>query len=50
MIGLGKLIEHGMEELGGGKVTRIDEPIYAGANGALRMAKRMPKRFWQDLA
>ncbi|MFT5207183.1 MAG: rod shape-determining protein MreB [Candidatus Omnitrophota bacterium] len=50
MIGLDKLIEEGMEELGGGKVTRVDEPVYAGANGALKMAKRMPAKYWKSLA
>ncbi|MBF0619345.1 MAG: rod shape-determining protein [Candidatus Omnitrophica bacterium] len=50
MIGLPKLIEEGMKELGGGKVRRVEEPVFAGANGALKMAKRMPKNFWQILA
>ena len=26
------------ERLGGGKVVRIEEPIYGGANGALKIA------------
>ncbi len=50
MIGLPKLIEQGMKELGGGKVRRVEEPVFAGANGALKMAKRMPRNFWQILA
>ena len=41
------LIEKGMEKVGGGKVTRVEEPLFAGANGALRSAKRMPERYWQ---
>ncbi len=49
MIGLPNLLEAAMEELGGGKVTRVDEPLFAGANGALKMAKQMPKHFWQIL-
>jgi len=50
MIGLPELIEQGMRELGGGKVVRVDEPVFAGSNGALKMAQRMPKHFWQMLA
>jgi len=50
MIGLPKLIEEAMDELGGGRVTRVDEPLFAGSNGALKMARRMPKHFWQILA
>ena len=49
MIGLPNLIEEAMFELGGGKVTRIDEPLFAGSNGALKMAQRMPKHFWKVL-
>ncbi|MBF0503635.1 MAG: rod shape-determining protein [Candidatus Omnitrophica bacterium] len=50
MIGLPKLVEEGMRELGGGRVRRVEEPVFGGANGALKMAKRMPKHFWQILA
>ncbi|MBF0594750.1 MAG: rod shape-determining protein [Candidatus Omnitrophica bacterium] len=50
MIGLAKLVEDGMKELGGGKVTCVKEPVFAGANGALKMAKRMPRNFWQMLS
>ena len=49
MIGLSELVEQGMQELGGGKVVRVDEPVFAGSNGALKMAQRMPKHFWQML-
>ncbi len=49
MIGLTKLIEQGLEELGGGRVTPVEEPIFAGADGALKMAQRMPEHFWQEL-
>jgi rod shape-determining protein MreB len=49
MIGLPNLIEEAMAELGGGKVTRVDEPLFAGSNGALKMAQRMPRHFWQVL-
>jgi len=49
MIGLSTLIDQGMEELGGGRVTCVEEPVFAGANGALKMAQRMPRHFWQVL-
>lgn len=50
MIGLPALVEQGMAELGGGKVTRVNDPLFAGANGALKMAQRMPAHFWQTLS
>ena len=49
MIGLPELVQQGMRDLGGGKAVRVDEPVFAGSNGALKMAQRMPKHFWQML-
>ena len=48
--GLDSAIEREMfEVLGGGKVVRIEEPIYGGANGALKIAHDMPAEFWEKL-
>ncbi len=48
--GLDSAIEKAMKErLGGGKVIRIEEPIYGGANGALKIAHDMPADFWEQL-
>jgi rod shape-determining protein MreB and related proteins len=49
MDGLNKRIEDGMKEFGGGRVTVVEEPLYAGANGALQLAIDMPGEFWQQL-
>jgi rod shape-determining protein MreB and related proteins len=46
MYGLRKLIETGLDELGGGSVRLVDEPVFAGANGALKIAREMPDEFW----
>jgi rod shape-determining protein MreB and related proteins len=35
--------------LGGGKVSRIEEPMYGGANGALKIAHDMPEEYWEKL-
>jgi len=37
------------ERLGGGKVIRIEEPIYGGADGALKIAHDMPEDYWEKL-
>ena len=37
------------EILGGGKVIRIEEPMYGGANGALKIAHDMPPEYWEKL-
>jgi rod shape-determining protein MreB len=49
-IGLAEEVEAALDELGGGKVRKVDEPVYAGANGALKLAHDMPAEFWQQLA
>lgn len=38
------------EHLGGGQVRQVDEVVYAGANGALKIAKDMPTEFWEQLS
>lgn len=35
--------------LGGGRVLRCEEPVYGGANGALKIAHDMPRDFWEQL-
>ena len=48
--GLDKAIEAEMHErLGGGRVLRIDEPVYGGSNGALKIAHDMPTEFWEQV-
>lgn len=48
--GLDTAIEQAMiRDLGGGKVVRIEEPIYGGANGALKVAHDMPAEYWEKL-
>ena len=48
--GLGKTIEARMHDLlGEGRVTTVGEPIYAGCNGALKMAHDMPAEYWEQL-
>ncbi len=48
--GLDLEIERQMKErLGGGKVLRIEEPVYGGANGALKIAHDMPGDYWEKL-
>jgi rod shape-determining protein MreB and related proteins len=49
MKGLNSRIEEAMKEYGGARVTVVDEPLYAGANGALQLAIDMPAEYWQSL-
>jgi rod shape-determining protein MreB len=50
IIGLQREIEQYMKEtLGYGRVTRVEEPLYGGANGALMLSKDMPDEYWDEL-
>ena len=50
MMGLRKEIEDYMKKtLGYGRVTKVDEPLFAGANGALKLCRDMPDGYWDDL-
>ncbi len=48
--GLDLALEEEMRQrLGHGRVMRIDEPVYGGANGALKIAHDMPADYWEKL-
>ena len=47
--GLDRIIESGMKEYGGAKVTRVTDATYAGAVGALKLAMSMPADGWTKL-
>ena len=48
--GLDLAIETEMRKrLGAGRVVRIEEPVYGGANGALKIAHDMPAEYWEKL-
>jgi len=46
--GLGRAIEKALEEYGGGRVRTVEEPQYAGSNGALKIALDMPEDYWKE--
>jgi rod shape-determining protein MreB len=51
MGGLREMLEEEMRErLGEGRVTKVEEPTYGGANGALKIAHDMPPEFWEKLS
>jgi rod shape-determining protein MreB len=46
--GLGHAIEKALDAYGGGKVRTVEEPEFAGSNGALKVALDMPEHFWLE--
>ncbi|MGE0710062.1 MAG: MamK family actin-like protein [Planctomycetota bacterium] len=47
--GLDRALEEALQGYGGGKVRPVQEPVYAGANGALKIAYDMPVEAWEQL-
>jgi rod shape-determining protein MreB len=47
--GLPLLLENDLKEFGGGSVAAVEEPAFAGSNGALKMAMEMPAGYWKAL-
>lgn len=47
--GLGDYLQQELEAYGGGSVDTVEEPVFAGANGALAIAQDMPADTWEQL-
>ncbi|UCG78400.1 MAG: rod shape-determining protein [Nitrospirota bacterium] len=47
--GIREYIEGRLKEYGSGKVTVATDPVFSGANGALALAKDMPKGYWDQV-
>jgi rod shape-determining protein MreB and related proteins len=46
--GMGRAIEKALSDYGGGKVSQVDDPQFAAANGALKIALDMPLDYWAE--
>ncbi len=46
---LPEVLEKHMELFGGGKVSIFKDPVYGGADGALKLAMDMPREFWKTI-
>lgn len=47
--GITNYIADSLKEYGSTKVTSVEDPLFAGANGALTLAREMPKRYWKKI-
>lgn len=48
--GLAQALEKTLEEMGGGRVRAVDDPVFAGSNGGLAIALDAPETDWESLA
>lgn len=46
---VGNFIENELKELGGGKVSLLDDPDFAVAEGARELTEKMPPEFWAQV-
>jgi rod shape-determining protein MreB len=47
--GIGEYLQDALKEYGSCKVTRVTDPLFAGADGALRLAQDIPSKYWETL-
>lgn len=48
--GLAEALEKTLEEMGGGRVRTVEDPVFAGSNGGLAIALDAPETDWESLA
>jgi len=47
--GMAEALAEALKEYGAFKITAVDDPLYAGAEGALALAQDMPEEYWENM-
>ena len=47
--GIAEYLQDALKEYGTCKITRVADPLFAGADGALKLAQDMPAKYWETL-
>jgi len=47
--GFGAFLADSLREFGGGKIRKVKDPVFVGADGGLALAKDAPKSDWEKL-
>lgn len=47
--GLREYLQDALKEYGPCRVSCVEEPLFAGSNGALKLAQDMPSKYWEPL-
>jgi len=48
--GISQFVKNEMKDYGACQVSAVDDPLFAGANGALALAQEMPKKYWKKMS
>jgi rod shape-determining protein MreB len=47
--GIREYLQDALKEYGPCSITSVDDPLFAGSNGALKLAEDMPAKYWEPL-
>jgi rod shape-determining protein MreB len=47
--GIREYVQDALKEYGPCSVTCVEDPLFAGSNGALKLAEDMPAKYWEPL-
>jgi rod shape-determining protein MreB len=47
--GIASYIQDNLKEFGPCKVRTVEDPLFAGSEGALKLAQDMPEKYWEEL-
>ncbi len=47
--GIGEYITKGLADLGRCRVTTVQDPLFGGSDGSLKLASDMPEKYWEKL-
>jgi rod shape-determining protein MreB len=50
IVGLASRLQDALKDLGDPVVSTVEQPLYAGVDGALKLATDMPDEYWQKLS
>jgi rod shape-determining protein MreB len=48
--GLGETLKSVLKDFGSIQIKRVDDPMFSGAYGAMKLAQEMPRNYWEKLS
>lgn len=49
MKGIGPYISNALKDVGDCRITTVDDPLFSGSAGALKLAMEMPSKYWERI-